>query len=215
MGRPAEPEKKRELALRAVAVLEREGLELSVEGLARALGLKRPTLLYHFPTYADLVETALASQLTEQAAFVRERVEAEPRPLHRVYAWLRAVHEFHAGRERRMVFLTQALAATAGPRLESLLERGSAFFEPHRRDLAERLRKGMRQGTVARCDADSLVHTVRALVDGLLLQRVTEKLALEPAHAFVWRHLLAPLERSPRARARRARPKTKPLRKEK
>jgi hypothetical protein len=36
---------------------------------------------------------------------------------------------------------------------------------------------------------------VRALNDGLLVQRVMSGMSLEPVHAFVWEQLLAPLKR--------------------
>ena len=52
-----------DLARRAVDVLERDGLTISTEHLARELDIKRPTLLYHFPTYSHIVQAALAELL--------------------------------------------------------------------------------------------------------------------------------------------------------
>jgi AcrR family transcriptional regulator len=121
MARPAEPEKKLEIAREAVTILQREGVDLSMAALADALSLKRPTLLYHFPTKADLVQLALIDLLTEQHAFVTEKVAKHMHPIDRLYAHLRAVHAFHAGNEARVVFLTQAIAATAGSQLPQII----------------------------------------------------------------------------------------------
>ena len=195
MARPAEHEKRADLAREAVEILQREGVEMPMAALADALGVKRPTLLYHFPTKAHIVESALVELLVEQAAFVMARVETEAHPIDRLYAHMRAVHAFHHGREARVVFLTQAIAATAGARLPDILQAGEAVFHAQRRDIVERLRAGVRAGTVRPCNPEALFATVRALNDGLLVQRVMSGMSLEPVHAFVWEQLLAPLKR--------------------
>ncbi len=197
MARPTDLEKRRELAQRAAVVLQREGMSISAARLADALGLKRPTLLYHFPTHSHVVETALEELLMEQALFVLERVSRFEHPIDQLDAQIRAVHAFHEGNEGRIVFLSQAIAASAGPRLASILERATAVFEPHRRAVAERLRKGIADGTVAPCDPDALVALVRGIIDGLMIQRVTTGLALAPVQQLVTERLLAPLKIAP------------------
>lgn len=194
MARPPEPEKRRELARRAARVLEREGLEISVARLAEALDIKRPTLLYHFPTYGHLLEVALEDLLVEQAVFVLARVEAHEHPIDRLYAQLEAVHAFHEGREARVVFLSQAIAASAGKRLPEILAAGSRVFEAHRRDTVARIERGIADGLVAPCDAEALVAVVRSTIDGLILQRVTGGIELSRAHAFILEHVLSPLK---------------------
>ena len=196
MARPAEPDKRRELARRAARVLEREGLEIPVSRLAEALDVKRPTLLYHFPTYGHLLEVALEDLLVEQATFVLARVEEQEHPLDRLYAQLRAVHAFHEGREARVVFLSQAIAASAGKRLPEILATGTRVFEAHRRDAVERVQRGIADGIVAPCDAEALVALVRSTVDGLMLQRVTSGVEVSRVHEFFWEHVLSPLKKT-------------------
>ena len=198
MARPAEPQKRLDLARRAARVLEREGLSLSAERLAAELGMKRPTLLYHFPTYGHVVEVALVALLTEQAQVVMAEVERHSHPIDRLYAQIRAVHAFHHGREGRIVFLSQAIAATSGARVSEIVSRGAEVFEAVRKAAADRVRAGIAEGIVAPCDADALVTTTRAFTDGLMLQRVTQGISFAPAHELLWEHLLAPLKREPR-----------------
>jgi AcrR family transcriptional regulator len=213
VARAPDSDKRLDLARKAALVLQEQGLALPAEQLARALGMKRPTLLYYFPTYADIVETALIALLTEQAMFVTAEVERHEHPLDRLFAQLRAVHAFHQGKEARVVFLTQAIAATSGARVSEILQRGAGVFEAFRRGAADRVRAGIAAGVVAPCDADALVDVVRALIDGLMLQRVTGGGALEPAHDLVWRNLLAPLKITPpsvRIRPKKPQSKVKP-----
>ena len=195
MARPPEPEKRRELARRAVAVLAMEGLDVSMRRVAERLEIKRPTLLYHFPTKGHIVEVALEDLLTEQAAFVLAKVEAHTHPIDRLYAHLCAVHEFHHGREARIVFLTQAFAASGASRMMEIIEVGNRVFAPHRQEAADRVRAGIEEGTVHECDVDALMAMMRAMNDGLVVQRVMTGLELAPVHEFLWSHVLRPLKK--------------------
>ena len=196
MARPRELEKTRELALRAAAVLEREGLTISTEQLARELGLKRPTLLYHFPTHGHIVELALADLLMDQAAHVERRVEAATHPIDRLQARLLAVHEFHAGREGRLLFLTQAIAVTGGKRVGEIVAAASGLFEAARLDMVERVERGIEEGLVVPCDAMALVSLLRSVIDGLTIQRVTSPETVSSVHQMFWERVLLPLKRA-------------------
>jgi hypothetical protein len=137
--------------------------------------------------------------LLEQASFVSSRVAEVEHPLDKLAAQLEAVAEFHRGRESRVVFLTQAIAALSGARLAELIEAGSELFAAQRRANVERLQRGIAEGTVAPCDAESLVVLVRAVTDGLMLQRVTGDTELAPVHAFLRERLFEPLKRAPKS----------------
>ncbi|MCA9631506.1 MAG: TetR/AcrR family transcriptional regulator [Myxococcales bacterium] len=194
MPRPPEPEKRRELARRAVKVLQREGMDVSTSRLAEVLEIKRPTLLYHFPNRADIAETALEDLLSEQMTFVMQHVGCHEHPIDRLFAQVRAVHAFHHGNEQRIVFLSQAIATTGSARMSQIMEVGNRVFEAQRVATAERLREGMRRGVVADCDAEALVALVRAVIDGLMVQRVMTGLELEPVHELLWERVLKPLK---------------------
>lgn len=195
MARPVDIEKRRDLAQRAVEVLQQEGFDISNSRLAEALGVKRPTLLYHFPTRTVLVERALEELLTEQMFFVLAKVNAHQHPIDRLFAQICAVHEFHDGREERVVFLSQAIAMTSKPRMAEIIDVGNRVFAAQRAAATELLREGIAAGTVAPCDPDALVATIRATQDGLMVQRVMTRLDLAPIHDFIWKHLLEPLKR--------------------
>ncbi|MCC6875560.1 MAG: TetR/AcrR family transcriptional regulator [Sandaracinaceae bacterium] len=198
MARPAEPEKRLELARRAVAVMQAEGVDIPMSRLADVLEVKRPSLLYHFPTRAHILETALEDLLTEQAMFVLARLAEHTHPIDRLFAQMRAVHAFHHGREARMLFLTQAIATSGGARMAEIIDVGNRVFEAHRRAAGELVRTGIHEGTVVPHDVDALMALVRAVTDGLMVQRVMTGLDLEPVHRLFWERVLRPLKRDPK-----------------
>jgi hypothetical protein len=142
------------------------------------------------------VRAALTELLAEQAAHVEARVEAHDHPIDRLYARLCAIHEFHAGREARVLFLTQAIAVTGGGSVTEILKAASDFFEPARRDMVSRIERGIEEGIVQPCDAKALVALVRAVIDGLTIQRVVSPRAVPAAHTMFWEKVLLPLKQS-------------------
>jgi len=116
MARPIDREKRRDLAMRAVDALQKLGLEASMTQLAAELGVKRPTLLYHFPNRAAIVEAALGEILAEQATFIIERMEQHAHPIDQLYAQIRGVYEFHYGTEARVLFLSQMVVMAGAER---------------------------------------------------------------------------------------------------
>jgi AcrR family transcriptional regulator len=168
---------------------------VSAEHLARELGIKRPTLLYHFPTHAHVVRLALTELLMEQAEFVAKRVEQHAHPIDRIYARMCAVHDFHRGKELRILFLTQAIAVTAGSSASDILIGASALFDEARRDMSERLERGIEEGIVEKHDTKALVNMARALIDGLTIQRVVSPSTVRPVHEMFWETVLEPLKK--------------------
>ena len=197
MARPIDHERRQDLARDAVEVLKREGLNVSTKALAEALGIKRPTLIYYFPTKAAIVETALEALLFEQAQFVIAKMEAEDHPLRQLHAQVKAVHEFHHGREERIVFLSQAIAASGIDRTSRFIEIGNLAFEAQRDVMRQRLRAAIADGRMQACDVESLIRIVRSAIDGLMVQRVMTGCDLAPIHEFLWDHMLGPLMRDP------------------
>jgi AcrR family transcriptional regulator len=157
--------------------------------------VKRPTLLYHFPTYGHIVQAALAELLMEQATFVEKHVEKHEHPIDRMYARLTAVHEFHRGRETRLLFLTQAIAVTAGGRAAEIITTASDLFEGARQDMVARIERGIGEGIVRPCDAKALVSLLRAVVDGLTIQRVVSPRTVPAVHEMFWKTVLEPLKK--------------------
>jgi len=178
-------------------VLRREGVDVSMTRLAEALEIKRPTLLYHFPDRVRIVEMALEDLLMQQAVYVVGEMMKHTNPIDQLYAQVVSVHAFHEGREERLLFLTQALAAAGVERTGRIIEIGNQVFEAHRQALAARLREGVKNGTVKPCDEMSLIRLCRSIIDGLMVQRVMTGCDLAPIHTLLWESVLAPLKNEP------------------
>ncbi|MCB9648625.1 MAG: TetR family transcriptional regulator [Deltaproteobacteria bacterium] len=199
MARPIDNEKRRELARRAVAVLQAEGLDLSFAALAERLELKRPTLLYYFPTKASIIEAALEELLLAQAAFVIPRMEAEAHPLDQLLAQLVSVHAFHQGREDRVVFLSQAVASLGMAGAQRIIDIGNQVFEAQRQVMKGRLQTAIAEGRMHPCDVDALMALLRSTVDGMMVQRFMTGCDVAPVHRFFKERVLDPLRRAPDA----------------
>jgi len=197
MARTADPQRRRALAERALAVLQAEGLDLPNATLAERLELKRPTLLYYFPTKAAIFEEIFAAMFTEQVAFVLARMAEHPHPLDKLDAQIRAVHAFHHGREDRVVFLTQAIASLGGEAARRFAELGNQAFEAHRQALKVSLREAILDGRMQDCDVEALIRLVRSTVDGLMVQRFMTGCDLAPVHDFFKSTVLDPLKTEP------------------
>ena len=195
MARPIDNEKRRELARRAVAVLQAEGLDLSFAALAERLELKRPTLLYYFPTKASIIEAALEELLLAQAAFVIPRMEAEAHPLDQLLAQLVSVHAFHQGREDRVVFLSQAVASLGMAGAQRIIDIGNQVFEAQRQVMKGRLQAAIAEGRMHPCDVDALMALLRSTVDGMMVQRFMTGCDVAPVHRFFKERVLDPLRR--------------------
>ena len=197
MARPVNTEKRPELVQQAIEVMRQEGMGISNTRLAEALGLKRPTLLYYFPERVAIFEQALADLLSEQALFVVARMMKHDHPIDQLYEQVRSVHAFHHEREHRVVYLTQALAAAGAERTSEIIEIGNRAFEMHRVALTARIRDGIAKKTIRPCDPEALIRICRAVIDGLMVQRVMTGCDLAPIHQLLWDGLLAPLKITP------------------
>ena len=205
MARPKDPQKRINLALQAIEILEREGIEISVEQLASQMKIKRPTLLYHFPTYSSIAEEAIKHYLLEASTFVNKRVAPVVHPIDRVYEHLLAVTDFQRGKEARFAFLTQVVASTAGRRMRMVVQATAMYFEMHRASMVKLLQVGIDEGTVAPCDPTAIVLMVRAITDGTLIQRVATKTDSTAVYDLLWEAVLAPLRLEPKT-GKRAKP---------
>lgn len=201
MARPKDPSKRIALAL--------EGVEISVEQLANKMGIKRPTLLYHFPTYGSIAEEAIRHYITEAQAHLAKRLQPFSHPIDRVYQHALAVAEFQRGKEARFVFLTHLIASTSGQRIDHVAQVTAMHLEAHRTAMIKQLQDGMREGTVAPCDASAIVMMVRALADGLLILRVSTKANTTPVYDVLWGSVLEPLRLAPSGKTAKTSPRGK------
>lgn len=201
MARPVDQERRREIAVAALDVLRTQGLQqATMSGLAKALGLKRPTLYFYFPSIPDLFVALFEILREEEVAFVASRMAGVADPIDALRAYLRAEYDFMTSRGLDDVMLLMASFWASGSddhraRFRELVLKD---LKPVRGMFVALLEHGVKTGALHPFDAESLVDTIMALQDGLLVQGgVRDDLDVERIHAFIVAHLLEPLRVAP------------------
>ncbi len=196
MARKPDMARREEITRAAFEVMIAQGVRgASMSDVARALGMKRPTLYWYFNDMQAIFEASLDLILGDQVAFIGQRLAAVAHPIDMLFAYAQAVDAFYAEREDVIVFLLQLWAASGDHSPDRVFDKTREFFEPRRRMAVEMLRAGIEDGSVAPCDPEVIVGAVGAFIDGLLIQRITRHTPIEPLHDLLWRSVLEPLRR--------------------
>ena len=200
MARTVDHERRSEVVKAALEVMRIRGARTTMSELARALGIKRPTLYFYFQDLTGLLHAAVDDVYRAHVEHVRTRLAAAEHPVVALAELARATLDLQRGR-RDLVLLLIQLWAAGGSDLASLIARGQAATAPLRVELTARLTAGIERGEVASCDPARVVDLVLATVDGVLVQEVTRGVAGGPVVDELWQRVLAPLVRSPAVRA--------------
>ena len=199
MARTPDMARREEIARSAFEAMLAQGVQnTSMSALAKALGMKRPTLYWYFKDLGAVFDAILEILLKEQVDFVTRRLSGIAHPIDLLFAYAQGVDAFYAEREEVIAFLLQLWAAAGGESPDRTISTTREFFEPRRVQAIEMVEAGIELGLVAPCDPEVLVGSVGAFIDGLLVQRVTRQNDIKPMHSFLWEHVLQPLKRSPR-----------------
>jgi len=173
VARPVDLERRREIALQALEVLRSQGLQqATMSGLAKALGLKRPTLYFYFPSIPDLFLALVDIHREEEVAWVAKRMQGQSHPIDALLTFLRAEHEFVSERGLDdFMLLMASFWATGSPDDRSRFrKRVLRDLLPARQLFTALLQQGMAQGQIRAVDAEGLIDTVFCLQDGILVQ---------------------------------------------
>ncbi len=198
MARTPDLHKRHELAQHAWAYLRDRGWgQVTMTEMARALGLKRPTLYWYFPDLESLFEAVLEAFFEAQERAVQERLQHLNHPIDLLYAHLTGVHALYLDREEEIVALIQLWAMAGSGQASRTLALLRGRYLPRRDAAVALLRAGQEAGYVAPCDPEALVALIGALTDGLLIQRILTNAPLGPIHHLIWEHLLQPLRLQP------------------
>lgn len=201
MARPVDLAKRREIALKSLEILRDQGLQqATMSGLAKALGLKRPTLYFYFPSIPDLFLALVEIHREEEVGFVAERLAGKEHPIDMMLAFLRAEHAFvvEKGLDDFMLLMASFWASGGEIDRERFRQRVLRDLLPARELFTAMLLQGMAAGKVRECDAEGLVDVIFCLQDGVLVQGGVRDLDAEGVFQ-TFEALLAPLRIEPDA----------------
>ena len=200
MARQVDYRKREEIAQAAFEILRSKGFQkTSMSEIAKALGMKRPTLYWYFKDIGAIFETLLVRLMLDVGIHMEAHIREVNHPIDRLFAQIKAVDDFFATRESLIPCLLQLWAATgAGVDPEGAVAMTRSAFEPRRQLQIESVRAGIREGLIDDCDPEALVHLINSYIDGMLVQRISHpETSLPPVHDLIWTKLLNPLKLNP------------------
>jgi TetR/AcrR family transcriptional regulator len=150
----------------AIRCFGREGYQgASLDQIAQAVGIRKQTLLYYFPTKDDLLETCLAAAGERVAEEIDAALADDDQPWDRAEAVIHAVYGLAEEWPEFPMFIREA--GRLGP---NAFHRFAAALEPLRERAIEFLQAGMDQGAIRKQDPALLLFTLYTAVIGSLTE---------------------------------------------
>src|SRR5213083_2915651 len=134
----------------------------SLERIAQAIGVRKQTLLYYFPTKDDLLEACLAAAGQRVAEEIASALEGPATPGERAEHVIHAVYSLAEEWPEFPMFIREA--GRLGP---TAFERFAGSLEPLRISAMEFLQTGMEAGLIRKQDPALLLFTLYTAVHGL------------------------------------------------
>ncbi len=164
MSRTGGERRRRLLVEEAIRHFGREGYRgTSLDAIASAVGIRKQTLLYYFPTKEALLEACLAAAGARLAETVDEALAGKERYWDRAEAVIRAVFRLAEEWPEFPQFVREA--GRLGP---GAFERFASLLDPLRRRAIAFLEEGMAAGEIRPQDPALLLFTLYTFVVGSL-----------------------------------------------
>lgn len=166
MPRQGGAERRTTIVEEAIRAFGREGYQgASLDQIAQAVGIRKQTLLYYFPTKDDLLEACLAAAGRRVADDIAAALEAPAEPGERAEAVIRAVYALAEEWPEFPMFIREAGRLGAGA-----FDRFAGALDPLRERAIEYLQAGMDAGMMRKQDPALLLFTLYTAVIGSLTE---------------------------------------------
>lgn len=166
MPRQGGAERRTTIVEEAIRAFGREGYQgASLDQIAQAVGIRKQTLLYYFPTKDDLLETCLAAAGRRVAQDIEAALEEPAEPGERAEAVIRGVYALAEEWPEFPMFIREA--GRLGP---NAFDRFAGALEPLRERAIEYLQAGMDAGLIRKQDPALLLFTLYTAVIGSLTE---------------------------------------------
>jgi TetR/AcrR family transcriptional regulator len=150
----------------AIRQFGREGYKgASLDSIANAVGVRKQTLLYYFPTKDALLEACLAAAGERLAREIAEALADQESYWDRAEAVIHAVFRLAGGWPEFPMFVREA--ARLGP---DAFDRFAGVLDPMRARAIDFLQAGMDQGEIRKQDPAMLLFTLYTAVIGSLTE---------------------------------------------
>jgi TetR/AcrR family transcriptional regulator len=150
----------------AIRRFGRDGYQgASLDAIAQAVGVRKQTLLYYFPTKDALLEACLAAAGERVAEVIAAALEGAERPWDRAEAVIHAIYRLAEEWPEFPMFIREA--GRLGP---NAFDRFAGALDPLRRRAIDFLQAGMDAGLVRKQDPALLLFTLYTGVVGSLTE---------------------------------------------
>ena len=150
----------------AIRAFGRAGYQgASLDQIAQAVGIRKQTLLYYFPTKDDLLEACLAAAGQRVAEEIAHALEGPAEPGERAERVIRSVYALAEEWPEFPMFIREA--GRLGP---NAFERFAGALDPLRERAIEFLQTGMDAGQIRKQDPALLLFTLYTAVIGSLTE---------------------------------------------
>ena len=150
----------------AIRAFGRAGYQgASLDQIAQAVGIRKQTLLYYFPTKDDLLEACLAAAGQRVAEEIAYALEGPAEPGERAERVIRSVYALAEEWPEFPMFIREA--GRLGP---NAFERFAGALDPLRERAIEFLQTGMDAGQIRKQDPALLLFTLYTAVIGSLTE---------------------------------------------
>jgi AcrR family transcriptional regulator len=166
MSRPSGERRKHLLIEEAIQAFGRDGYNgTSLDAIASAVGIRKQTLLYYFPTKEALLEACLAAAGDRLAEVITDSIEGKESTWDRAEAVIHSVFKLAGEWPEFPMFVREA--GRLGP---DAFQRFAGALEPLRIRAMAFLETGMKEGTIRRQDPALLLFTLYTAVIGSLTE---------------------------------------------
>ncbi|MFL5738009.1 MAG: TetR/AcrR family transcriptional regulator [Actinomycetota bacterium] len=166
MTRPSGEQRKHLLIEEAIQAFGRDGYNAtSLDAIASAVGIRKQTLLYYFPTKEALLEACLAAAGERLSEAITEAIEEKDSAWDRAEAVIHAVFQLAGEWPEFPMFVREA--GRLGP---DAFQRFAGALEPLRIRAMAFLETGMKDGMIRRQDPALLLFTLYTAVIGSLTE---------------------------------------------
>jgi TetR/AcrR family transcriptional regulator len=166
MPRAGGEKRKGTLVEEAIRQFGREGYNgASLDQIATAVGVRKQTLLYYFPTKDDLLEACLAAAGQRVAEVIADALEGTDQPWERTEAVIHAVYALAEEWPEFPMFIREA-----GRMDPSAFDRFAGALEPLRLRAIDFLQTAMDAGLIRKQDPALLLFTLYTAVIGSLTE---------------------------------------------
>lgn len=203
LARKPDHEKRAQILAGALEIVREKGVHnATMKDIAEGLGMKRSSLYWYFKDLGELFDALLDDMLERQTALTLERFEGVTHPIDLLYQRLLAVHDFFDGQEDLILVLFQFWAMSSPQEPGRVIARIRERFDGWRKAAIALLEKGVEEGSVAPCDPEKTFDLWAAMVDGLLVHRISRGLEVKAIAPIIWERFLAPLKVDPESSQR-------------